>query len=278
VEIQAVLKVVREVGRVLSSAGDGAAEEQILLKAGQYAATLLGVALATAVGLGLEGFIPAPSLALIYVLPVIVAAINFGWWPSLTASVGSALAYDFFFTQPIYSLRVATIDEFWSIALLLVIAAAVSALAAQSRSRAVRATRMAAQAEALQALAHTVIVGAPRAQVIERAASTLSQAFGAPAFILAKGEKLTVLASAGRPVALKAADFEAAETALEVHGSTHAGVFPTDRAGIDFWPVRLSTGEQYVVGVDFTRDGRPAGADGVVESVAACLAATRTVG
>lgn len=272
-----MLKVVREAGRAMSAAGDSTTEDRILLRVGQYAATLVGVALATAVGLGLEGFIPTSSLALIYVLPVIVAAINFGWWPSLTASVASALAFDFFFTEPLYSLRVATVGETCSIILLLAIAAAVSALAAQSRSRALRATRMAAQAEALQALAHTVIVGAPRVQVIERAASTLSQAFGTPAFILTQAEKLAVVASAGRPVALKPEDYDAAAMALEVHGSTHAGVYPTDRARIDFWPVVLPNGERFVIGVDFTRhrDGRPAGADGVVESVAACLAAAR---
>lgn len=270
-----MLKVVREAGRTLSPAGDSAAEERLFLRAGQYLATLLGVALATAVGLGLQGFIPPPSLALIYVLPVMVAAINCGWWPSLTASVASALAYDFFFTQPLYSLRVNNPEEFWSIALLLAIAATVSALAAQSRSRALRATRMAAQAEALQALAHTVMLGAPRAQVIERAATTLSQAFGAPSFILTKGQTLSVLAASGRPVALKAEDYEAAETALEVNGATHGGSYPTAGARLDFWPIRLPAGERLVIGVDFTRmrEGRPGGADGVVESVAACLAA-----
>jgi K+-sensing histidine kinase KdpD len=272
--MHAVMKVVRDVGRTVSAEED-AAEQPLLVRLGHYLATLVGVALVTAIGVGLQGFIPHASLGMIYVLPVIIAAINFGWWPSLAASIASALAFDFFFTDPLYSLRVATVDEFWSITLLLVIAAAVSALAAQSRSRAMRATRMAAQAEALQALAHTVIVGAPRAQVIERAATTLSQAFGAPAFILAKGERLAVLASSGRPVALKPEDYEAADTALEAHASTHAGVFPADRARLDFWPVHLPNGEQMAIGVDFQRirDGRPSNADGLIESVAACLAA-----
>ena len=153
--------------------------------------------------------------------------------------------------------------------------AAISALAAQSRSRALRATQMAAQAEALQALAHTVIVGAPRAQVIERAATTLSQAFGAPAFILVKGQRLSVLATSGRPVALRAEDYDAANTALDAHAPTHAGIFPADGARLDFWPVNLPNGERMAIGVDFqrTKDGRPSNADGLVESVAACLAA-----
>ena len=269
-----VLKALRKLGRIPYS-GEVPDEERALLRAGQYVLTLVAVGLTTAVGVGLQGFIPASSLALLYVLPVVLTAINFGWWPSLTASVVSALAFDFFFTMPVYSLRVATVDEFWSIALLLVTAAAVSALAAQSRSRALHATRMAVQAEALHALAHTLIVGAPRAQVTERAASTLSQAFGAPSFILAKGEALSVLACSGRPAPLRPEDYEAANTALDVGRTTHAGVYPTDRSRLDFWPVPMPNGERWVIGVDFarTRDGRPAGADRLVESVAAYLAA-----
>jgi K+-sensing histidine kinase KdpD len=87
--MHAVLKVVREVGRAVSPEGEDAAEQRILLRAGHYLATLVGVALVTAVGLGLQGFIPHASLGLIYVLPVIIAAINFGWWPSLAASVAT---------------------------------------------------------------------------------------------------------------------------------------------------------------------------------------------
>lgn len=267
----------RKLGLSIPSRAEYGAEGRIFPRAGHYVAALACVALATAIGLGAQAFVPISSVALFYVLAVIIAAISFGWWPSLVASVASALTFDFFFTQPIYSLRVATAGEFWAIILLFLIASTVSALAAQSRSRALRAARMAAQAEALQALAHTVILGAPRAQIIERAASTLSQAFGAPAFVLGKADQLTVLASSGRPVAMRPEDLDAARTALDVQGPTRGGQYPTDRARLDFWPAQLPNGEQFVIGIDFTRirDGRPDNADGVVESVAACLAAAR---
>ena len=237
-------------------------------------ATLVGVGVATVIGLGAERFIPAASVALLYVIPVMVAAIYFGWWPSLTASIASTLAFDYFFTPPLYSLRVDRPDEFWSIVLLLLIAASVSGLAAQSRGRALHAARMAAQTGALEALAHTVMVGAPRAQVLERAASTLSQSFGAPAVILARGDKLAVLASSGRPVPLGPKDLEAAEIAL-AQQAARGGRDLASGTRLDFWPVLLPNGERLVIGLDFTRlrDGRPPNADGVVDSVSACLAA-----
>ena len=270
----AVLKVMCRVTSTTPSGFQGAQVGKIAVRVGHYAAALAGVGLATLVGVGVQGFITTAAVALVYVIPVIAAAICVGRGPSLLASVASALAFDFFFTPPLYSLRVDRPDEFWSIILLLSVAASVSALAAQSRSRALRAARMAAQAEALRALAHTVIVRAPRAQVIERAAATLSQSFGAPAVILAKAEKLGVLASSGRPVALRPEDIEAAEFALTQEPSR--GRPKPARAGrLDFWPVHLPNGDRLVIGLDFTRtrDGRPANADGVVDSVSACLAA-----
>ena len=271
-----MLKAVREIDLPTSPVQGRSDDDRRWLVVGQYVLGLLGVGLATAVGLGLQGFIPSSSLALLYVLPVIATAISFGWGPSIGASVAGALAFDFFFTTPVYSLRVADAGEFWSIALLLVIAAIVAALAAQSRGRALRASRMVAQAEALQALAHAVMVGAPQAQVIERAATTLSQAFGAPAFILANRGGMDVLAASGRPVPLRAADYEAAQAALDAGAATHAGLYPAEGARLDFWPIPLPDGQRWVIGVDFTRigDARPAGSDGLVESVATCLAAS----
>ena len=268
-----MLKVLSDIDRQNASLGQRSDEERRWLNVGRYVFALAGVGLATMVGFGVQGFIPLYILGLLYVLPVIATAVTFGWGPSLTASIAGALAYDFFFTEPRYSLRVDSVGDLWSILLLLAIASTVTALAAQSRGRALRANRMAAQAEALRALAHAVIISAPQPQIVERAAMTLSQAFGAPAFILAKGEAMAVLASSGRPVPLSKADYDAAETALAAGTTTHAGAYPADGSRLDFWPVRLQDGEQCVVGIDFTRlrDGRPAGADGVVEAVAAYL-------
>ena len=61
--------------------------------------------------------VAAPSLTLVYVLPVIVAANLFGWGPSLLAVVGGVAAYDFLFTVPYYSLSVTDPAEIWAAAL-----------------------------------------------------------------------------------------------------------------------------------------------------------------
>ena len=57
-----------------------------LPRPGQYAASLLFVALATGLAFIVEDQIGAPNLTLIFVLPVIAAATKFGWGPSLLAT------------------------------------------------------------------------------------------------------------------------------------------------------------------------------------------------
>jgi K+-sensing histidine kinase KdpD len=241
----------------------------------QYLIALAGVALAAAVGMGLQTVVPAANLTLLFVLPVIGMAVAFGWGPSMCAAVCGALAFDFFFTEPRYSLAIASLADIWSASLLLVVGAAVSTLAAQLRRRALEARRSAAQAKALQDLAHIVVMGAPRTQILEAAARTLNQIFAAPVALLRHGpEAMEVIAAAGEP-SLSAADKSAANTALDLNSPTHGGAYPTDRARFDFWPVRLANGETLAVGVNFTLapEGHPQDLQRHVEAVCGYLTA-----
>jgi len=62
------------------------------------------VVLATGFNFFLEEFVTPSSLPFIYLIVTIGSALFFGTWPSLFASIVSLLAYDFFFTEPRYSL------------------------------------------------------------------------------------------------------------------------------------------------------------------------------
>jgi K+-sensing histidine kinase KdpD len=241
----------------------------------QYVLALAAVGLAVAIGLGLEQVIPAANLTLLFVLPVMIVAMAFGWGPSMGAAVAGALAFDFFFTEPKYSLTIDSPADFWSAGLLLVVGAVVSTLAAQIQRRAMEARRAAIQARALQDLAHAVVIGSPQTQILDAAAKSLNQILGAPAAILARRPAaMDLLASAG-DANLSAADKSAAGAALELGAPTHGGVYPTDRARFDFWPAELATGEALAIGVDFTRseDGRPEDAARYIEAVSGYLRA-----
>jgi two-component system sensor histidine kinase KdpD len=262
------------------SAGEGAIprsapeDAQRLPLVAQYLVALLLVAVATVLAFVVDHLIAAPNLTLIFVLPVVIAATTFGWGPALAAAVAGVLAFDFFFTQPYFSFRIASPSDLWAAGLLLVIASIVSTLAGEARRRAVEARRAAEQARALQALAHVVIEGRPQAEIVKAAATALSQIFHAPAVIfMERGGGLGPVASAGGATAAPA-DEAAARGALSTRLATRAGVYPYDGSKFDFWPVIARDSCRCVVGVDFSRtDERPLAPERFVEVVGGYLAA-----
>src|SRR5689334_4652692 len=72
----------------------------------RYLAALLITAVATIVAIAVDSAVRIPNVSLVFVLPVVVTAVSFGWGPSLASAVLGALAYNFFLTEPRYSLQV----------------------------------------------------------------------------------------------------------------------------------------------------------------------------
>jgi K+-sensing histidine kinase KdpD len=240
----------------------------------QYGITLLLVAAAALLAFIASQFVPAPGLTLIFVLPVVIAGTAFGWGPSVAAIAASILTFDFFFTQPYLTLQMTEPSEIWAAGLLLITAAIVSGVTWQSRQRAFEARRAAAQAEALQSLAHAIIQGAPQAEIIQAAARALSRIFVAPAAILSQIDgrlRVEVIVGAAE---LSEAETEAAARAMAARSHMRGQTYPNDRSRFDFWPVATATGCRFVLGVDFGRSpyDRPADPDRFIEIVGAYIA------
>lgn len=267
---------VRAIGRG-SAPSEAAVHQPVAVagRAGPYLAALAMVAAATLLAFVAKVAIAAPNLTLVYVVPVVVAAVAFGWGPSLAAVIAGVLAFDFFFTEPYFSFTIASPSDVWAALLLLVVAAIVTTVAARARRRALDARRAADQAEALQDFAHLVIRARPRAETLQAAADALHRIFRAPAAIfLLEGGALRRTASAGG-AELTPADEEAARGALAARLHTRAETYPYDRAEFEFWPVDAPSGCRCVLGVDFTRapGERPEKPERLVDLISAYLAA-----
>jgi two-component system, OmpR family, sensor histidine kinase KdpD len=99
---------------------------------------LLGLALvgiSTAFAVSLRHYLDPGSVGTMYVAVVLIAAVGFGFLPSLAAAFFSLLAYDFFFLPPIYSLEIdeprdTVVAFFFSMVALIT-----SRLASQTRSQ-----------------------------------------------------------------------------------------------------------------------------------------------
>jgi len=241
----------------------------------QYGLALVFVALATGLAFLVQHLISVPNVTLIYVLPVIISATLFGWGPSLLAVAVGVIAFDFFFTEPYYSLSMTNPSEIWAAVLLFVIASIVTFVAAQSRRRAMEAREAAEQAQALQALAHTVIEGRSQSEILQAAAAALHRIFRAPAAILMQREnRFEAVATAGS-AQITEADREAAKGALSSHENTRGDTYPYVGAYFDFWPISTPAGCNCVLGVDFVHAARerPHSPEQIIEVIAASVAA-----
>jgi K+-sensing histidine kinase KdpD len=240
-----------------------------------YGLSVLLVGGATVVAFVVDNLVPASNLSLVFVLPVIVAALSFGWGPALISAMLSVAVVDFLFVEPRLSFRVASPTDLWSLGLLLVVAAIASTVGAQSRGRALAARQSARQAEALHRLAHAVIQAEPAPALIRTAAEALGGIFDAPAVVLAEQSGALRPAAASGGATLSSDDQEAAQWALANDKPTRAETYPFDRSAFDFWPVRTPASARLVLGVKLADlpDGRPQDPGRQMELVAGYLAA-----
>jgi hypothetical protein len=102
-------------------------------------AGLVPIAVAGAL-VGVRGEIDSANLALVLVLVVVVTAVLAGRGPAALAAVSAALSFDFFFTQPYYSLRITEKGDIETALILLTIGLLVgqiTVVARRSRAEAV---------------------------------------------------------------------------------------------------------------------------------------------
>ena len=238
-----------------------------------YALVPLLCAVATLAAVFARRFAPAPSLTLIYVLPVVILAARFGWGPALASAAVGALAFNFFLTEPRYTLRVDDPGNVWALVLLTATAAIVSAVGAEARRRAVQARTHADQADALQALARALVAAPDQHAIAEATAHAVARLFDAPSLVLiAEGASLSATTSTSE--ALGPDDLDAARWALGAGQATRAGAYPVDRSTFDLWPFRTRSPLRAVIGLALPESGRgrPADTDRAIESVGGYLA------
>ena len=110
------------------------------------AVSVAAVALVTGVIFGLKEVAPVLSLGVLYVFAVLPVAVSYGLGYAIAVSVGSMLAFNFFFLPPLHTLALRDSENWVALAVYLVTAVVVSELAATARRR----SRAAVEAEALR--------------------------------------------------------------------------------------------------------------------------------
>jgi two-component system sensor histidine kinase KdpD len=146
------------------------------------------VALVTLVGEVAPPYVRATHLALMFLLGVLVIAINFGLWPALVTAVLSVGALDYFFIQPLYSFEVNTPQDFLLLAFLSVGAIIASGLAARLREQVAIAEENAETTAALYRFAGRLAGTVTREAAITAVVEQVTAMLPGDAALLAAGE------------------------------------------------------------------------------------------
>jgi K+-sensing histidine kinase KdpD len=238
----------------------------------RYLASIAMTAAATVVAVGVDTKVSIPNLSLVFVVPVIVAGVSLGLGPSLCSAVLGALAFNFFLTEPRYSLAVDDAANIWAIGLLFVVGLIVSGVAFTSRQRATEAALLRRQAIVLQGYSRDVVAADNANAIVSITSRALAALFQVPVVVMLVTEGRVVALEQIGDVEPQEAELESARSSLATGTVMRSDVYPNLASRFDFWPVQTAEGQNAVIGLAFDPDERPLAPDVPVDIVARVLA------
>jgi two-component system sensor histidine kinase KdpD len=238
----------------------------------RYLISVTMTAVVTVLAVAIDAKVKIPNLSLIFVVPVIVAGLSLGLGPSLCAAILGPLAFNFFLTEPRYSLAVDDPANIWAIGLLFVVGLVISGVAFTSRQRATEAARFKRQAMILRSYSRNLLTADTTKVIVSQTCQTLAALFQAPAVVLLVMDGRVVSTERVGDLKPQDAELDAARSSLTTGIATRAGVYPDINSRFDFWPVLTTQDESAVIGVAFETDERPTAADAQVDIVRGAFA------
>lgn len=231
-------------------------------RVGGYAATLLLIAAATLAGLLMSPHWGTEPVALLYIPPVLVAAVITGLRPALAAAVVSTLTYNFYFTAPYRTFLIHSPADVVTVVVLFLVAVVTSRLAASLREQSRLAAAHAARNATIAGLARRLLSCAGAEDIANVAVAELARLFGAHAVLLAgRGDDdPRILAAAPNSATLAPSDLAAAALTLQTGEPSGRGAGRVALADWQFHPVASDQAILAAVGLA-REDGMPPVAD-----------------
>jgi two-component system sensor histidine kinase KdpD len=215
---------------------------------------------AVAVALGCAEFVDTwvgvENVDLVFLTAVVGVAVRFGLWPSLLASVASALCYNFFFLPPIYTFTIADPHNIAAFALFTLVAIIVSHVAARGRMQAVTAQARVRTVESLYSFSRK-LAGAVTLDDVLWATAYQTALMLKVRVVLLLPSNGTIAVKSGYPPedTLDDADVAAANWTFENDRPAGRGSDTLPGAKRLFLPMRTGRGAIGVVGIDSDKTG-----------------------
>ena len=221
-----------------------------------YIFALLGVGAAVGVSELLWPWIGVQNTDLVFLTAIVAIAVRFGLWPSLLASVASALCYNFFFTEPYYTFSIADPRNVIAVVFFTIVAIVVSNVAARARTLAVTAMARARTTESLYVFSRK-LAGVGTLDDLLWATAYQTALMLKVRVVLLLPDKGSIAVKAGYPPedVLDKADLAAANWAWEHDRPAGRGSDTLPGAKRLFLPMRTGRGAIGVVGIDSDKPG-----------------------
>jgi len=217
-----------------------------------YAGAIAMVAVSTLIGMWIAPRWGTAPVDMLYLPAVLAAAALWGIGPGLLAGISAALAYNFFFTAPVHTLRIDRVTDLVTVVVLLLVALVTSRLAAGIRSQARLAAAHAARNATIAGFAGRLLSSSTEHDIAETACEELRRLFDCNAVLVSGLPEPRVVAAVPAANRLTPSDLAAAALTLD---SGEAGGRGTSRIQPAEWQFHAVRSQGSVIaGAGLARD------------------------
>ncbi|MGQ0585084.1 MAG: DUF4118 domain-containing protein [Reyranella sp.] len=217
---------------------------------GPYLEGVLTTVVATAVGKAIDSLIDLPNISLVFVVPVLAAAVRHGLVPSLWVSGLSVLAYNFFFIPPLYLFTISDPANVVALFFFMVVAVVASALAVRTRTQTESARREARTTAELYAFSRKIAGVIELDDLLWIVVTHLARLLKAEVVILMpEQQKLATRAAFPPDSELNEADLAAARWSWDADRAAGRGTDTLPGGRWLFVPIRTSRSVVAIIGV-----------------------------
>src|SRR5437868_865416 len=235
-----------------------------------YTGTLAMVAIATLVGLWIAPRWGTAPVDMIYLPAVLGAAALWGLGPGLVAGVTSALAYNFFFTAPVHTLRIDRVADVVTVSVLLIVALVTGRLAAGIRKQARIADAHAARNAVIAGFARRLLSCSAEEDIGRVTCEELRRLFDCNSVVVSGLPTPEIVAMAPDGNRLTPSDIAAAVLAIDSAQPAGRGTGRVQPAEWMFHPIRSGAATLAAAGLA-RDDGMPAVAPDKLELLTSLL-------
>jgi two-component system sensor histidine kinase KdpD len=221
-----------------------------------YLMALLIAAIGLVTAALIKPYFGVENVDLVFLTAVVIVAVRYGLWPSLLASVGASLAYNFFFLPPIYTFTITDPTNIAAFFFFMLIAILVSNVAARVRTQADTAIGRIRTTEQLYAFSRKLAGTATLDDVLWATAYQTALMLKVRVVLLLP-EEGQLMVKAGYPPEdeLDKGDLAAANWAWSNDRPAGRGSDTLPGAKRLFLPMRTGRGSIGVIGIDDDRTG-----------------------